>query len=325
MTHPQTDIPTVSDQEEWVERDGARMPLYEALELADRIFRAGQYQASLGEAFSDQRSFVEGTAGYRDYKAGFEAPDRQGHWSVELTGDHMDLGGLAHAGSKSDYFFIWGGVDDWHDCPNDRYYFNTLYFEGVRDEEVVWQLTYELVGIFNSATEFFSLNACKQSIRTISYRDRPIPFRPKADVLRLLGRPPRMSQRKWRKHLADALMASPRLGLVILATEKKDIYMMLKYFSEPGSWSTYYKIMETMETLARQKGFSIPVAKAAKSRFTNNANNFDVVGYDARHGLMPKGKDNPVEPMTLEEGHFFITGFCKLYLNQVYPEFFNFG
>ncbi|KAB0498260.1 hypothetical protein [Pseudomonas lini] len=324
MTQLQTDIPTDSDQEEWVERDGVRMPVSEALELADRIFQGGQYQASLGEAFSDQRSFEEGTAGYSDYKAGFEAPYKQAEWSVELTGDHKDLEALANAGSRSDYFRIWGGVDDWHDCPNDRYYFNTLYFEGLRDEEVVWQLTYELLGIFNSTAEFFSLDAWKQSVRTIRYRDSPISFRPKANVLRLIGRPPRMSHRKWRKHLADASLVSPRFVLVILATEKEDIYMMLKYFSEPGSWSTYYKVMETMETLARQKGFSVPVAKTAKSRFTNNANNFDVVGYDARHGLMPKGKDNPVEPMTLEEGHVFITGFCKSYLNLAYPEFFNF-
>lgn len=248
---------------------------------------------------------------------------RQCDWSVELTGDHMDLGNLASAGNGSDYFRVWGGVDDWHDCPSDRYFFNTLYLEGVENEEVIWQLTYELLEIFNSATEFFCLGARKQSVQSIMHKDLPITFQPKANVVSRIGRPRRMSPRKWQQHMADASRVSPRLVLLILATENDDIYTMLKYFSLPGSWTTYYKVLETMETLARKKGFSVPVTKAARARFTNTANNFDISGYDARHGMMPKGKDNPVDPMTLKEGHAFITDFCKSYLKLAYPEFFS--
>lgn len=251
---------------------------------------------------------------------------KQGDWSVELKGDHMDLGNVATAGSRSDYFRVWGGVDDWHDCPSDRYFFNTLYFEYARDEETIWQMTYELLDILNSTTEFFSLEAWKQSVVAIRHKDVPITFRPKAKVVALIGRPARMSYHKWRQHMDDALKSSPRLALLVLATEKEDIRTMLKYFSVPGSWSTYYKILETMETLARKnKGVSVPVSRAERSRFTNSANNFEVVGIDARHGMMPHGRENPVEPMTLEEGHAFITGFCKSYLNLVYPEYFKFS
>lgn len=250
----------------------------------------------------------------------------QADWSVELKGDHMDLGNLSIAPGRSDYFRVWGGVDDWNDCPSDRYFFNTLYFEAARNEEVIWQLTHELVEIFNSTTEFFSLGAWKQSVHEIRYKDVPITFRPKAKVVKLIGRPASMSHRKWQQHMTDAFQSCPRLALLVLATEKEDIRIMLKYFSEPGSWAIYYKVLETMETLARKnKGTSVPVKRAEKSRFTNNANNYEVVGIDARHGMMPQGKENPVEPMTLEEGHAFITGFCKSYLNLVYPEFFRFS
>ncbi|MFD2883255.1 hypothetical protein ACFS4T_11890 [Pseudomonas lini] len=157
MTQLQTDIPTDSDQEEWVERDGVRMPVSEALELADRIFfRAVSTRHPLERPLAINARLRKELRAIAITKQALRPPYKQAEWSVELTGDHKDLEALANAGSRSDYFRIWGGVDDWHDCPNDRYYFNTLYFEGLRDEEVVWQLTYELLGIFNSTAEFFS-------------------------------------------------------------------------------------------------------------------------------------------------------------------------
>lgn len=231
---------------------------------------------------------------------------------------------MTRGGGTPDYFRIWGGVDDWHDCPSDRYSFNSLYFEGQHNPEVIWQLAYELVSLLNGASELFGIRSRKQVIRGISFCGKPVRFREQARVISLLGRPP-MSPRRWTEHLSKAMQTSPRLALLILATENEDVYMMLKYLGFEPSWSNYYKLLETMETHAELKEKTIPGTKASRGRFTNNANNFSLVGYDARHGLQPVGdKKNTVAVMTIEQAHDYISGVCKAYLNIVYPEYFRF-
>lgn len=309
-------------QEEVIVRDGVLMKLSQATAAAEARFRAGQEAAANGVPLS---SFCEMDAtpdAYADFKAGHEAPFKQEDWEVELAGNSQDLYCMTMSGGSPDYFRIWGGTDHVNDCPSNDYSFNSLYFNGQRDPEVIWQLAYELVSIFNGASELFTFRARKQTIRGIYFLGKPVRTREQARVISLLGRPS-MRQFKWDEHLRDAMQMSPRIGLLILATENEDIYMMLKYLGFESSWSNYYKLLETMETHAELKGMKIPGTKADRGRFTNNANNFSLVGYDARHGLKSlSARENTEAVMTLEEAHVFITGRCKGYLNTVYPEYF---
>lgn len=310
--------------EEIVERDGVRMTKAEAKDAAEERFKAGQEAAANAVPFATFSELDAETEAYANFKAGYDSPFKQSDWEVELADNAQDLYGLTRSGGTPDYFRIWGGVDDWHDCQSDRYSFNSLYFEGQHDPEVIWQLAYELVSLFNGASELFGIRSRKQVIRGINFCGKPVRFREQARVISLLGRPS-MSTRKWIEHLSKAMQTSPRLALLILATENEDVYMMLKYLGFEPSWSNYYKLLETMETHAELKEKTIPGTKAARGRFTNNANNFSLVGYDARHGLQPVGdKKNTVAVMTIEQAHDYISGVCKAYLNTVYPEYFKF-
>ena len=310
------------NQEDFVVRDGVRMTVGQARDAGEEMFRRGQESAVHGTQLPQMD---DASDAFADAKAGYEAPFKQEDWEVELAGNGQDLYGISRGGGSSDYFRIWGGVDHQNDCPTNDYSFNSLYFNDQRDPEVIWQLAYELVNIFNGASELFSFQARKQTVREIYFLGKRVSRRQQARVIALLERP-RMSQHMWEKRLAQALLNSPRLGLQILATENEDIYMMLKYLGFEASWSKYYKLLETMETHAEMKGKKIPGTKAARGRFTNNANNFSLVGYDARHGLKAlSDRENTETAMSLQEAHAFITDKCKSYLNTIYPQYFNFS
>lgn len=306
---------------EYVVRDGMRMTAEDAKKAAEEMFLLGRESAVHGTPLP----IMDGTSeAFADAKAGYEARYKQEDWEVELAGDSQDLYRISTRGGSSDYFRIWGGIDHHNDCPSDDYSFNSLYFNGQRDPEVIWQLAYELVSIFNGASELFYLQARKQTIREIYFLGKPVRRRHQARVIALLGRPG-IHQHRWEEQLVEALQISPRLGLLVLATENEDIYMMLKYLGFEASWSNYYKLLETMETHAMLKGLKIPGTKAARKRFTNNANNFSLVGYDARHGLQKLSeRENTETPMSLQEAYAFITSQCKGYLNTVYPQYFRF-
>lgn len=307
--------------DDFVVRDGVRMTVREAKDAAEEMFRRGQELAVHGTPLPQLDATSDAFA---DAMAGYEAPFKQEDWEVELAGNGQDLYDLTGRGGSSDYFRIWGGIDHQNDCPSNDYSFNSLYFNGQRDPEVIWQLAYELVNIFNGASELFSFQAKKQSVREIYFQGKSVRRRQPARVIALLGRP-RMHQHKWEEQLGKAMQMSPRLALLVLATENEDIYMMLKYLGFEASWSNYYKLLETMETHAKLKEKEIPGSKAERGRFTNNANNFSLVGYDARHGLKAlSDRPNTETPMSLQEAHAFITGRCKGYLNTVYPEYFQF-
>ncbi|WWL44322.1 hypothetical protein V5O39_26480 [Pseudomonas parakoreensis] len=59
-----------------------------------------------------------------------------------------------------------GGVDDWNDCPNDDFRFNSNLFEG-QTQEGVWQITYELLSLFNGASTLLEREPYKLSIYKI--------------------------------------------------------------------------------------------------------------------------------------------------------------
>lgn len=308
------------NQEEFVIRDGVRMAAHKAWRASQQQYRLGRHAVVFGNPCSEN----EASDAYADFQAGYKAPVRQQDWEVELAGNGQDLYGMRGQGGSSDYFRIWGGVDHVNDCPSNDFSFNSLYFNDQRDPEVIWQLAYELVNIFNGASELFTFQAKKQMIRGLYFLERQVLRSEPARVISLLGRPHHVNQHKWEEQLVNALQQSPRQGLLVLATEHEDIYMMLKYLGFEASWSNYYKLLETMETHAKLKGKEIPGSKAERGRFTNNANNFSLVGYDARHGLKAlSDRKNTETAMSLQEAHAFITGRCKGYLNTVYPEYFK--
>jgi hypothetical protein len=240
-----------------------------------------------------------------------------------LSGNAQELRQLSEYGLPLDYFRIWGGVDHWNDCPNDHFSFNSVYFHQVADQQTVWQISYELLSLYNGASELFERGYQKLTIHGINLQERQTDYQERMQIVGLLG-PPSISQSKRDVELRNALRTSAQLGLMILATENEDVYMILKFLDLDRGWIGYYKLLDTIETWERRKGIRAERSKRQEKRFTNTANNYDLSGFDARHGFQERLQENKLQVMSLEDGHTFITSVVKSYLKAAYPQYLKF-
>lgn len=247
---------------------------------------------------------------------------KQSDWEVLLNGNPQELRQLSTWGHNIDYFRIWGGVDHWLDCPNDDFRVNSNLFEG-QNEAGVWQISYELLSLFNGATALYRREFYKLSIYKILLNEKEIARQPKRNIPGMLTKP-EISPRKWGEELRNAFMTSQKLGLMMLAAEHEDIYLFLKFLDLDSSWISYYKILDTLETWERRKGIKAFRSKRKERKFTCSANNFSLSGFDARHGFQEMMQEPAQKSMTIEEGHQFITGLVKDYLQQAYPQYLKF-
>ncbi|TFH82293.1 hypothetical protein [Pseudomonas kribbensis] len=247
----------------------------------------------------------------------------QADWEVMLTGNAPDLRSLCNAGLGTAYFRIWGGIDHMNDCPNDEYSFNSIFFDGEDDPNLVWQISYELLSLLNGASKLFSRGARELKIYKVLQGGKETDYQDAMLPLCLLGRPP-ISAYKWNDEMAAALGMSQRLALLILATENEDVYMLIKQFALNNSWSGYYRIMETIDSHARIKNINVNEDKKVRESFTFTANNFSVTKFDSRHGFKDKVKTSKMAVMSIDQAHDFIAGICKSYLEKAYPQYLKF-
>lgn len=87
---------------------------------------------------------------------------------VLLNGDPQEIRQLLGTASITSGS---GGVDDWNDCPSDDFRFNSNLFEG-QTQEGVWQITYELLSLFNGASTLLEREPYKLSIYKILLEGR---------------------------------------------------------------------------------------------------------------------------------------------------------
>lgn len=78
-------------------------------------------------------------------------------WEFLIDGDSRYLRPLSERREML-YFDISGGIDDWHDCMNDDFRLNSVYFDNETDPELVWQVGHELVSLFNGVSSIISTN-----------------------------------------------------------------------------------------------------------------------------------------------------------------------
>lgn len=103
-----------------------------------------------------------------------------------------------------------------------------------------------------------------------------------------------------------------------LAQDNIGLYLILKYFSEPLTWGSLYKIMETFETLEKyhDQDWRKTYSSQDKTKFTNPANNFGVIGIDSRHGFKQDSlKPNNGPKMELLEAKTMFVECAQSYLN----------
>lgn len=127
--------------------------------------------------------------------------------------------------------------------------------------------------------------------------------------------------------LLGALPASAKRGsdredsamvfqLVSLACEYQDAYHLVKLFEQKGGWTTYYKILETIESYTAKYGLTVPVDKKIQKSFELTANNFSISGFESRHGFKQQAKEIKTASLTIEESYAFISGYAKWYLSR---------
>lgn len=245
----------------------------------------------------------------------------QREWEVMLNGDSNDLRHISEFGISTDYFRVWGGIDDWHDCRNDHFSFNSLYFEGEEDMEMVWQVAYELLSLFNGASELYERCYRKLTIHGIHLRDKPLFYSEQLVAQGLLGRP-LISRKRRDDEMKKAKKGGSRLALLVLATENDDVYMILKYLDLGRGWADYYKLMETIDSHAAIKSITVSDNQSTRKSFTNTANNFSLARFDSRHGFKQMVKQNKTPAMTIEDAHRYVTALARSYLTAAYPQHF---
>ncbi|WLG83694.1 hypothetical protein PSH97_21715 [Pseudomonas cucumis] len=242
----------------------------------------------------------------------------QSEWEVMLaSGEPEYLRHLSRHGYSNGYFRIWGGLDYQNDCESDHFSFNSIYFEGDDvDEEIVWQVSYELLCLLNGAVELFYFDHREWRIDRILRAGIPIQRVEKKIPRALLGAPNFPPHRRNERFLNRRVLNS--ITLIQLATENQDVHMILKYLALKGGWANYYKLMETIDSHASIKNIDVPDDRAKRTTFKNTANNFSLAGYDSRHGFKQLVKQNNTPAMTLQEGYSYVISLAKNYLVRAY-------
>ncbi|MBL7251486.1 hypothetical protein [Alloalcanivorax marinus] len=240
-----------------------------------------------------------------------------GDWEFLLDGNAHEL--RQRASEKGTFYFnIYGGVDDWLDCPNDDFRMTTLYCEGEDDPKVIWKIGHELVSLFNGASVLFKKDYRKVSIHKLAHKGVSVAYEPPSSISALLGVPPGVTRQQIVDEFNNGKVSSVKFPLIHLATENKDIYFILKYLDMPPGWVTYYKLMEAVETFAKGKSVDLETVTNQRKAFTNTSNNFSLSGLDSRHGFKELTKKNNTAAMSLDEGHEFVTKMAKTYIKKAH-------
>lgn len=240
-------------------------------------------------------------------------------WEFMLNGNPQEFRQKASE-TGSYYFNIYGGVDHWLDCPNDDFRMTTLFCEGETDPNIVWQIGYELISLFNGASVLFNKNYHKASIFKLLYQEKEAAYFPQNNVPSLLGKPP-VSQHRINEEFQNGEQSSIKFSLIHFATENQDAYFILKYLDMEANWTTYYKLMEAVETFAKNMDIKLGTIKSTRKSFTNTANNFSLSGFDSRHGFKEAVKQNKTDTMTIDEAYGFVSEMAKEYLKKAYFSF----
>lgn len=237
-------------------------------------------------------------------------------WEFMLNGNAQEFRNFTSERGTA-LFNIYGGIDHWLDCPNDDFRMTTLYCEGETDPHVVWQVGYELVGLFNGASALLKKNHRQISIHRLLHKSRDVPYVPPQGSKALLGKPSFPAQ-QLHEEFENSKKSDIRLRLLHLATENEDAYFILKYLEMESGWVTYYKLLEAVEHFAEKASVDLKTVESKRKAFTNTANNFSLSGFDSRHGFKEVTKKNNTPSMSLGEAHEFVTGVAKKYLTMTH-------
>jgi hypothetical protein len=237
-------------------------------------------------------------------------------WKLLISGNSNELRRLTE-GKQTDYVMFTGGVDHWLDCPNDDFQINSIYLRDDDDANTVSQVGYEILSLFNGASTIYERNYCKLELIGLVRNDEPHKLQEKQAAHGLLKRP-NIDQAQFEDFLRSARGHDRRTFLLMLATENEDVYQILKYFDMSLNWTTYYKILETLEAHASTEKINLKCSATDRKSFTNTANNYSLSGLNSRHGFKQSIKENKTPSMSIEQAHQLVTKAARTYLFAKY-------
>lgn len=214
------------------------------------------------------------------------------------------------------YFNISGGMDYHNDCISDDFRLTSVYFDEENDAEIVWQIGYELLSLYNGVSSIIDKENRKLTLPVLLRNGGRVIKSPRRNTFALLGKP-NISSLLYNQEFQKAKDSDPRFLMINLATEREDVYLILKYFDLDGSYINYYKILETLESLSKKTEIPISIDKNLRKAFTNTANNYTLSGLDSRHGFKEVIKENKTPSMELHEAHSFVASIAQQYLNNL--------
>ncbi len=230
---------------------------------------------------------------------------------------------LRHGFKKSDYFAVFGGIDEVHDCPNNDFYFMSKLFpkeplvDGREDKIAVAQT--------NRKAKFFEL-LLQGSLAMHSLESWPLSIG-RGDsglfVDPLAFQVSTLDERQFRATESLARHA-------VLATAVPDYAYLLLTLQMGNNWSNWFKVVESIASeypspTKKVPGASPPNAlrlgEDERKRFDYTANNPNVSGLQSRHGRNGWGTASKIKPMTFEEGHGLVRRLMLGYAEQKCSEF----
>ncbi|HCG6694313.1 hypothetical protein [Vibrio parahaemolyticus] len=237
-------------------------------------------------------------------------------WEFLLSGDLRLLRSFSEQ-RRNVYFDISGGVDHWHDCMNDDFRLSSIYFDEEESPETVWQVGYELISIFNGICLILDPNHQRLKLDELLHDGVSVLKPEKQMLMAVLGQPDSLTSHMVCKEFEDAKSQDIRLFMLNLATEREDVYLLLKYFDLYHDWVNYYKMYETLEAFSKITEIDIDVDNKLLKAFKNTANNYQFSGIQSRHGFKKTIASNKTPSMDLAEAHKFVADIAKDYLNKV--------
>ena len=218
-----------------------------------------------------------------------------------------------------------------HDCPSDDHRFNSVHCRNVNNIKEALNIGVELICLLRGFYTIIDprnqniiklLNVFDENRQTLYFEESEYYFGLYQDIGDSL-------KNKLRPHEYKQYIFNTRVNLVnssmYLAQKRKNygLYLILKYFSMPLDWIILYKIMETLETISEHhdKGWSPTYSKSDKKKFTNPANNFNLLQIDSRHGFKFDALDNnPGQKMSLDDARIMFRRCAYSYLKYKYQE-----
>jgi len=203
--------------------------------------------------------------------------------------------------------------NDLIDASVDDLRFCTWHCNGVEDRQVALEKGFELVSLFNGAASLFYESTEKTQIYSLWLNQ----IEQKMDENSQLFVPLAVSENgnDCLKEHEENCKGDIITHSIHVASLDPGIYLLLKYFDLELNWLTLYKILESLEELAKQDSFNLGVASQKRGAFTNTANSYSLSGIESRHGFKVK-KQNKSAVMTIQEARSFIRELTKKYFQE---------